>query len=168
MAATMSNSQLFARHLATAIPLKLGWAFAHFMAQSLSPQGQFMTQSWPLAQVLSARHVWILAAHLSMPQPQSFWHAALLQSTPSSMDAFVAVTMGASFTAGALLMSMQKSLSPPVAVAVTLVSVCASAPGSIADNDRSTLTEVEPFLMGNDMALKVSEPTPSGKWQVFD
>jgi len=77
-------------------------------------------------------------------------------------------TMTTSLTAGALLMSMQKSWSPPVAVAVTFVSVCASAPGSIADNDKSTLTEVEPFLMGNDMALKVSDPTPSGKWQVFD
>jgi len=98
-----------------------------------------------------------------LESPQSFqasfrWEApASTGGRPTSLS-----------SAGALLMSMQKSWSPPVAVAVTFVSVCASAPGSIADNARSTLTEVEPFLMGNDMALKVSDPTPSGKWQVFD
>merc|ERR1719487_809238 len=69
---------------------------------------------------------------------------------------------------GAVLISTQKRLSPLVAVAVTFVSVCASAPGRAGERLKSTLTEVEPFLMGKLIALKVREPTPSGKLQVFD
>merc|ERR1719482_311713 len=63
---------------------------------------------------------------------------------------------------------MQKRLSPFEPFDVTLVSVCASAPGSIAERDSSTLIEVEPFFMGKPMASKVSEPVPRGKLQVFD
>merc|ERR1719197_1982444 len=63
---------------------------------------------------------------------------------------------------------MQKSLSPIEAVADVLVSVCASAPGSAAERERSTLIEVEPFLRGKAMASKVRDPVPSGKLQVFD
>merc|ERR1711975_121425 len=70
------------------------------------------------------------------------------------------------FSAGALSISMQKSSSPFLAVALVLVLV--RAPGSAALKARSTLTGTEPAEIGNFIPSKVMEPLPNGKWQVFD
>jgi len=71
-------------------------------------------------------------------------------------------------SAGVVVIFMQKSLSPFVAAAVHVVVDFKSALGTIAERLKSTLTEVDPFLMGKDKALKVSEPLPSGKLHVFE
>jgi hypothetical protein len=76
-------------------------------------------------------------------------------------------TISLASVAGADLISIQKSLSPLEAVALTVVLVFRRIDGRLPSL-RSTETLVLPFLMGKLMALKVSDPVPSGRPQVFD
>ena len=63
---------------------------------------------------------------------------------------------------------MQKSLSPDFVEAWQTVVVFASEAGKCSESLMSTLTSLCPFLIGNDMASKVSCPTPKGRLQALD